>query len=55
MISMPAGKPIIVKKNLRVCLDCHSAIKYISLVVGRKIIVRDNTRFHHFADGLCSC
>lgn len=55
LISMPAGKPIIVKKNIRVCLDCHSAIKYISLVVGRKIIVRDNTRFHHFADGLCSC
>ncbi|XP_050381902.1 putative pentatricopeptide repeat-containing protein At5g52630 [Argentina anserina] len=55
LISMPAGKPIIVKKNIRVCLDCHSAIKYISLVVGREIIVRDNTRFHHFADGLCSC
>ncbi|XP_062002084.1 putative pentatricopeptide repeat-containing protein At5g52630 [Rosa rugosa] len=55
LISMPAGKPIIVKKNIRVCLDCHSAIKCISLVVGRKIIVRDNTRFHHFADGLCSC
>ncbi|CAL2273124.1 unnamed protein product [Prunus armeniaca] len=55
LISMPAGKQIIVKKNLRVCLDCHSAIKYISKVVGRKIIVRDNNRFHHFADGLCSC
>ncbi|KAJ7980117.1 Pentatricopeptide repeat [Quillaja saponaria] len=55
LISMPIGKPIIVKKNLRVCLDCHSAIKYISKVAGRKIIVRDNSRFHHFSDGLCSC
>lgn len=55
LISMPAGKPIIVKKNIRVCLDCHSAIKYISKAVGRTIIVRDNSRFHHFADGLCSC
>ncbi|KAE8098550.1 hypothetical protein FH972_016603 [Carpinus fangiana] len=55
LISIPAGKPIIVKKNLRVCLDCHSAIKYISKVVGRKIILRDNSRFHHFAEGSCSC
>ncbi|KAB2631751.1 pentatricopeptide repeat-containing protein [Pyrus ussuriensis x Pyrus communis] len=55
LISMPAGKPIIVKKNIRVCLDCHSAIKCISKVVGRKIIVRDNSRFHHFAGGQCSC
>ncbi|XP_022767089.1 pentatricopeptide repeat-containing protein At4g33170-like [Durio zibethinus] len=55
LISMPSGKPIIVKKNLRVCVDCHSAIKYISKVIGRKIIVRDNSRFHHFSDGLCSC
>ncbi|XP_059463636.1 putative pentatricopeptide repeat-containing protein At5g52630 [Corylus avellana] len=55
LLSIPAGKPIIVKKNLRVCLDCHSAIKYISKVVGRKIILRDNSRFHHFAEGSCSC
>ncbi len=55
LISIPAGKPIIVKKNIRVCVDCHSAIKYISKVVGRKIIVRDNSRFHHFAEGSCSC
>ncbi|GAB4856474.1 hypothetical protein Ancab_014389 [Ancistrocladus abbreviatus] len=55
LIGMPLGKPIIVKKNLRVCLDCHSAIKLISKVVERTIIVRDNSRFHHFSDGSCSC
>lgn len=55
LISMPMGKPIIVKKNLRVCADCHSAIKYMSKVTGKVIIVRDNTRFHHFSNGLCSC
>ncbi|GMH28725.1 hypothetical protein Nepgr_030568 [Nepenthes gracilis] len=55
LISMPFGKPIIVKKNLRMCLDCHCAIKFISKVVGRTIIVRDNCRFHHFSDGSCSC
>ncbi|KAL7247830.1 hypothetical protein ACSBR2_002692 [Camellia fascicularis] len=35
LISMPVGKPITVKKNLRVCVDCHSAIKFMSKVVGR--------------------
>ncbi|XP_052192160.1 pentatricopeptide repeat-containing protein At2g22070 [Diospyros lotus] len=44
-----------IMKNLRVCDDCHSAIKFISKLVGREIIVRDATRFHHFRDGLCSC
>lgn len=55
LISMPSGKPIIVKKNLRVCADCHSAIKFISKVTGRFIIVRDSSRFHHFSNGSCSC
>ncbi|CAL5389268.1 unnamed protein product [Camellia sinensis] len=55
LINMPVGKPIIVKKNLTVCVDCHSAIKFMSKVVGRKIIVRDNSRCYHFKDGLCFC
>eukprot|EP01018_Ginkgo_biloba_P001270 Gb_03440 [translate_table: standard] len=50
-----SGSPIRVTKNLRVCGDCHSATKFISKVVAREIIVRDNNRFHHFKDGLCSC
>ncbi|CAL9146828.1 unnamed protein product [Musa hybrid cultivar] len=55
LISTPPTKPIIVKKNLRICMDCHSAIKLISQIESREIIVRDNARFHHFADGMCSC
>ncbi|KAI8015563.1 putative pentatricopeptide repeat-containing protein [Camellia lanceoleosa] len=55
LINTPVGKPITVKKNLTVCVDCHSAIKFMSKVVGREIIVRDNSRFHHFEDGLCFC
>ncbi|CAM0956697.1 unnamed protein product [Alopecurus aequalis] len=55
LISMPATKPIIVKKNLRICVDCHSALKFISKVESRDIIVRDNSRFHHFGKGRCSC
>ncbi|KAK7284058.1 hypothetical protein RIF29_13809 [Crotalaria pallida] len=44
-----------VGKNLRICPDCHTSIKMISKLEGRKIIVRDNNRFHCFTDGLCSC
>jgi pentatricopeptide repeat protein len=55
IISTPAGTTIRVTKNIRVCTDCHTAIKFISKIVGREIIVRDNSRFHHFKDGKCSC
>ncbi|XP_038905014.1 putative pentatricopeptide repeat-containing protein At5g13230, mitochondrial [Benincasa hispida] len=55
LVRMPVGCPIRIIKNLRICVDCHSAIKLISKIVGRNIIVRDLNRFHHFANGLCSC
>ncbi|XXG68169.1 hypothetical protein AAC387_Pa06g1319 [Persea americana] len=47
--------PIHVLKNLRVCKDCHSAIKLIARIWNREIIVRDRSRFHHFKEGQCSC
>ncbi|KFK31009.1 hypothetical protein AALP_AA6G056700 [Arabis alpina] len=46
---------ITIVKNLRICEDCHSAFKYISVVSNRQIIVRDKLRFHHFQNGSCSC
>ncbi|KAK9282541.1 hypothetical protein L1049_005462 [Liquidambar formosana] len=49
------GTPIRIIKNLRICGDCHDVIKMISRVFGREIVVRDCSRFHHFAHGLCSC
>ncbi|XP_038723437.1 pentatricopeptide repeat-containing protein At5g46460, mitochondrial-like [Tripterygium wilfordii] len=49
------GTTITVMKNLRVCGDCHSAIKIIARIVGREIVLRDSSRFHHFRDGVCSC
>ncbi|KAL6880554.1 hypothetical protein ACP4OV_012119 [Aristida adscensionis] len=52
--SLP-GIPIRIVKNLRVCGDCHTAIKLISKVYDREIIVRDRSRFHHFKGGTCSC
>eukprot|EP01018_Ginkgo_biloba_P030422 Gb_19924 [translate_table: standard] len=55
LISTPLGTTIYITKNLRVCGDCHHAIKFMSKIVGREIIVRDAKRFHHFKDGMCSC
>uniref|UniRef100_A0A2P2LFV8 Pentatricopeptide repeat-containing protein At4g02750 n=1 Tax=Rhizophora mucronata TaxID=61149 RepID=A0A2P2LFV8_RHIMU len=55
ILSIPAGRPIRVIKNLRICIDCHNAIKYMSKIAGRLIILRDNNRFHHFKGGSCSC
>ncbi|XP_058076124.1 pentatricopeptide repeat-containing protein At3g62890 [Magnolia sinica] len=49
------GTPIRIVKNLRICVDCHVAIKLISRVFNREIVVRDCNRFHHFRYGLCSC
>ncbi|KAK9105276.1 hypothetical protein Scep_022120 [Stephania cephalantha] len=49
------GVAVRVFKNLRMCGDCHTAAKLVSKVENRVIIVRDNKRFHHFSDGLCSC
>ncbi|KAI3465389.1 hypothetical protein Pfo_022052 [Paulownia fortunei] len=55
LISTKANVVIRIVKNLRVCGDCHTAIKLISKITGREIIVRDINRFHHFLDGSCSC
>ncbi|XP_027350780.1 pentatricopeptide repeat-containing protein At1g56690, mitochondrial-like [Abrus precatorius] len=55
LLKVPEGMPIRVMKNLRVCGDCHTAIKLIAKVTGREIILRDANRFHHFKDGYCSC
>lgn len=49
------GMTLKIVKNLRICEDCHSAIKFISVVTNREIIVRDKLRFHHFKEGSCSC
>ncbi|KAF6136749.1 hypothetical protein GIB67_020071 [Kingdonia uniflora] len=55
LLSTPDDEPILVVKNLRVCGDCHNAIKFISAIVGREITVRDTHRFHCFKEGTCSC
>ncbi|XP_010257249.1 PREDICTED: putative pentatricopeptide repeat-containing protein At5g52630 [Nelumbo nucifera] len=55
LVTFPPERPIRIMKNLRVCGDCHTAVKFISKCTGRTIIVRDNNRFHRFEDGTCSC
>lgn len=55
LISTQPGTTIKIFKNLRVCSDCHVVTKMISKIMGRKIVVRDRNRFHHFVDGSCSC
>ncbi|KAL6576032.1 Pentatricopeptide repeat-containing protein [Orobanche hederae] len=55
LMTTPENGTLRIMKNLRVCNDCHSAIKFISKLVNREIIVRDVTRFHHFKNGSCSC
>lgn len=55
LLNTSPGTTIQVTKNLRVCGDCHTAIKFISKIASREIILRDVNRFHHFRHGLCSC
>ncbi|XP_026413074.1 putative pentatricopeptide repeat-containing protein At2g01510 [Papaver somniferum] len=55
LISTRPGSTIHVKKNLRACVDCHAAIKLISKIERREIVVRDASRYHHFRNGFCSC
>lgn len=55
MLKTHDGSTVRIVKNLRMCEDCHSVIKYMSAVTKREIIVRDKLRFHHFKRGSCSC
>ncbi|XP_004308698.1 PREDICTED: pentatricopeptide repeat-containing protein At2g27610-like [Fragaria vesca subsp. vesca] len=55
LLTTSPGAPIRIFKNLRVCGDCHNAMKYISQVYFRHIILRDSNCFHHFKEGKCSC
>ncbi|KDP32019.1 hypothetical protein JCGZ_12480 [Jatropha curcas] len=55
LISTKPGTSIKIVKNLRVCSDCHAVTKLISKITGRKIVMRDRNRFHHFVNGSCSC
>ncbi|KAL2241504.1 UNVERIFIED_CONTAM: Pentatricopeptide repeat-containing protein [Sesamum indicum] len=55
LLSTKLNVPLLVMKNLRICGDCHNAIKIVSSITRREITVRDCHRFHLFKDGQCSC
>lgn len=55
LITGEKGTRIHIIKNLRICEDCHTFMKLVSKVYEREIVVRDRTRFHHYANGACSC
>lgn len=55
LIHCGSRMPIRITKNLRICADCHTWMKFVSDITKRKIILRDTNRFHHFDDGSCSC
>ncbi|KAB2602646.1 pentatricopeptide repeat-containing protein [Pyrus ussuriensis x Pyrus communis] len=55
LISTEIRRPVVVRKNTRICKDCHSAAKKISEITKREIIVGDSKVFHHFIDSNRSC
>ncbi|XP_028759511.1 pentatricopeptide repeat-containing protein At5g50390, chloroplastic-like [Neltuma alba] len=55
LISTKKWTPLQITQSHRICSDCHNAIKYIAMVTGREIVLRDASRFHHFRNGTCSC
>jgi pentatricopeptide repeat protein len=55
LIHTSEGSPLRITRNLRMCSDCHTYTKYISMIYEREITIRDRHRFHHFKNGTCSC
>lgn len=55
LVCLPQGTTIRVSKNLRVCTDCHNAVKMISKIESREIILADTKCIHQFKDGVCCC
>jgi pentatricopeptide repeat protein len=55
LLSTPEGSTIRVTKNLRMCSDCHTAIRIASKAELRKIVVIDTFCIHRFDDGDCCC
>ncbi|XP_052169592.1 putative pentatricopeptide repeat-containing protein At3g23330 [Oryza glaberrima] len=55
LISVRVHDPIRISKNFRMCMECHSSIKFISRDMNREIFVSDGCTYHHFQNGSCSC
>lgn len=55
LVHTPEWSSLQITQNHRICIDCHKVVEFISLVTGRELVVRDESRFHHFKEGKCSC
>ncbi|KFK44951.1 hypothetical protein AALP_AA1G324700 [Arabis alpina] len=55
LLYTPLGSIIRIARNLRMCSDCHTYTKKISMIYEREIVVRDRNKFHLFKGGTCSC
>ncbi|XP_010425185.2 PREDICTED: pentatricopeptide repeat-containing protein At2g03880, mitochondrial [Camelina sativa] len=55
LLTLPSEKVIRIRKNLRICGDCHVFCKLVSKLENRSIVIRDPIRYHHFQEGKCSC
>ncbi|KAJ4715812.1 Pentatricopeptide repeat-containing protein [Melia azedarach] len=55
LMRLTQGKTIRIRKNLRICGDCHMFAKLTAKMEHRTIVIRDPIRYHHFQDGICSC
>ncbi|KAI9117810.1 hypothetical protein K1719_011225 [Acacia pycnantha] len=55
LLTSKHGKPVRIVKNILLCGDCHTFLKFVSIVTKRDIFLRDSSGFHYFSGGLCSC
>ncbi|XP_050214845.1 pentatricopeptide repeat-containing protein At2g03880, mitochondrial [Mercurialis annua] len=55
LMSLSREQIIRIRKNLRICGDCHLFAKLVTKAEKRIIVIRDPVRYHHFRDGVCSC
>ncbi|KAL6643103.1 hypothetical protein ACP70R_021284 [Stipagrostis hirtigluma subsp. patula] len=55
LISTCDHEPARISKNFRMCMECHSSMKFISKDKNREILVSDGCTYHHFKGGTCSC
>ncbi|KAM0049168.1 putative tetratricopeptide-like helical domain superfamily, DYW domain-containing protein [Helianthus debilis subsp. tardiflorus] len=55
LMALTKGKTVRIRKNLRICGDCHLFAKLLAQMEGRNIVIRDPIRYHHFQGGVCSC
>ncbi|XP_050380365.1 pentatricopeptide repeat-containing protein At5g03800 [Argentina anserina] len=55
LLTNKPGQPIRIVKNILICADCHTFLKFMSIVTKRAIHVRDASGFHYILNGQCSC